>query len=90
MLALFSFLPQMESFKAFGVEAKWRARLPEAEDILDKLRPIFQLGMPDGANIIHFILWDRRIRREVDTTSEAHLAASRPATLRWSLAVRTV
>src|SRR5262245_7101203 len=38
ILSLFHFLPQMESFKAFGVEAKWRARLREAEDILDKLR----------------------------------------------------
>jgi hypothetical protein len=38
VLALFHFLPQMESFKAFGIEAKWRARLREAEEILDKLR----------------------------------------------------
>jgi hypothetical protein len=38
VLSLFHFLPQMESFKAFGIEAKWRARLREAEDILDKLR----------------------------------------------------
>jgi hypothetical protein len=38
VLALFHFLPQMESFKAFGIEAKWRERLREAEDILDKLR----------------------------------------------------
>jgi hypothetical protein len=38
VLALFHFLPQMESFKAFGVEAKWRARLREADEILDKLR----------------------------------------------------
>jgi hypothetical protein len=38
VLALFHFLPQMESFKAFGIEAKWRARLRQAEEILDKLR----------------------------------------------------
>ncbi len=38
VLVLFHYLPQMESFKAFSVEAKMRARLSEAEDILAKIK----------------------------------------------------
>jgi hypothetical protein len=38
VVALFNYLPDMESFKAFGIEAKLRAKLTEAEDILRKLR----------------------------------------------------
>ncbi len=38
IVALFHYLPQMESFKAYGVEAKWRARLNEADEILRKLQ----------------------------------------------------
>jgi hypothetical protein len=38
VISLFHFLPQMESFKAFGVEAKWRERLKEADELLEKLR----------------------------------------------------
>jgi hypothetical protein len=38
VVVLFHYLPQMESFKAYGVEAKWRARLNEADEILRKLR----------------------------------------------------
>ena len=34
MLVLFRYLPQMESLKAFGIEAKWRERLREADEIL--------------------------------------------------------
>src|ERR1700738_592395 len=37
VLVLFHYLPQMESFKAYGIEAKWRAKLNEADDILRKL-----------------------------------------------------
>jgi hypothetical protein len=38
VLVLFHFLPQMESFKAYGVEAKWRERINEADEIVRKLK----------------------------------------------------
>jgi hypothetical protein len=38
VVALFHFLPQMESFAAFGIKAKWREQLDEAEEILEKLK----------------------------------------------------
>ncbi|MFY9958784.1 hypothetical protein [Bradyrhizobium sp.] len=38
IVALFHYLPQMESFKAYGVEAKWREKISEADEILRKLR----------------------------------------------------
>jgi hypothetical protein len=38
IVALFYYLPQMESFKAYGVEAKWRERIDKADEILRKLR----------------------------------------------------
>src|SRR5262249_50070035 len=38
VVVLFHYLPQMESFKAYGVEAKWRQKLNEADEILKKLR----------------------------------------------------
>jgi hypothetical protein len=38
VVALFDFLPQMESFAAFGIKAKWRKQLDEAEELLDKMK----------------------------------------------------
>jgi hypothetical protein len=38
VVALFDFLPQMESFAAFGIKAQWRKKLDEAEEILEKLK----------------------------------------------------
>jgi hypothetical protein len=38
--ALLVFLPELESLKAFGVEAKLRARLSEADELLAKLRSL--------------------------------------------------
>src|SRR5215471_1297159 len=38
VVALFDFLPQMESFAAFGIKARWRKQLDEAEEILEKLK----------------------------------------------------
>lgn len=38
VLVLFYYLPQLESFKAYGIEAKLRERVHEAEAILGKLR----------------------------------------------------
>jgi hypothetical protein len=38
VVALFHFLPQLESFAAFGIKAKWRKQLDEAEAILEKLK----------------------------------------------------
>jgi hypothetical protein len=61
IVSLFHFLPQMESFKAFGVEAKWRARLREAEDILDKLRR----SAIASAELAYFMLgWGSRMGGE--------------------------
>ncbi len=36
VVALFHFLPEMESFAAFGIKARWRKQLDEAEEILEK------------------------------------------------------
>ncbi|WP_316226786.1 hypothetical protein [Bradyrhizobium sp. SZCCHNS3052] len=38
VVSLFHYMPQMESFKAYGVEAKWREKISEADEILRKLR----------------------------------------------------
>lgn len=38
--ALLVYLPELESIRAFGVEAKLRARLSESEDLLEKLRKL--------------------------------------------------
>jgi hypothetical protein len=38
VVALFEFLPQMESFAAFGIKAQWRKKLHEAEEMLEKLK----------------------------------------------------
>src|SRR6266478_1213346 len=38
VVALFEFLPQMESFAAFGIKAQWRKKLDEAEEILEQLK----------------------------------------------------
>lgn len=38
VVALLHYLPQMESFKAYGVEAKWREKLSQADEILQMLR----------------------------------------------------
>jgi hypothetical protein len=38
VVALFHFLPQLESFAAFGIKAQWRKQLDEADAILAKLK----------------------------------------------------
>jgi hypothetical protein len=38
VVALFDFLPQMESFAAFGVKAQWRKKLDEAVATLEQLK----------------------------------------------------
>jgi hypothetical protein len=58
VLALFHFLPQMESFKAFGVEAKWRERLREADELLRKLR---QSTLASAQHTYHILGWGSRI-----------------------------
>jgi hypothetical protein len=40
VVALFDFLPQMESFAAFGIKAKWRKQLDEAEELLEKMKEL--------------------------------------------------
>jgi hypothetical protein len=38
VVTLFDFLPQMDSFAAFGIKAQWRKKLDEAEQILEQLK----------------------------------------------------
>jgi hypothetical protein len=58
VLSLFHFLPQMESFKAFGVEAKWRERIREADEILRKLR---QSSLAWAKHTYHMFGWGSRM-----------------------------
>jgi hypothetical protein len=58
IVALFHYLPQMESFKAYGVEAKWRARINEADDILRKLR---QSTLASAELTYHTLGWGSRM-----------------------------
>jgi hypothetical protein len=58
VLALFHYLPQMESFKAYGIEARWRARLNEADDILRKLR---QSALASARLTYHTLGWGSRM-----------------------------
>jgi hypothetical protein len=58
IVALFHYLPQMESFKAYGVEAKWRERIGQADEILQKLRQ----STLASAKLTYLILgWGSRI-----------------------------
>jgi hypothetical protein len=68
VLILMTFLPEMETFKAFGVEMKLRARLTEAEDLLKKLRALTVLN----ANTAYHLLtygnrWDGSVRETYRT-----------------------
>jgi hypothetical protein len=68
VLILMTFLPEMETFKAFGVEMKLRARLTEAEDLLKKLRALTVLN----ANTAYHLLtygnrWDSSVRETYRT-----------------------
>lgn len=58
VLVLFHYLPQMESFKAFSVEAKMRARLSEAEDILAKIKEAAKVS---AILAYHTIGWGSRM-----------------------------
>jgi hypothetical protein len=58
VLVLFHYLPQMESFKAYGVEAKWRERISEADEILRKLR---QSAAASARFTYHILGWGSRI-----------------------------
>jgi hypothetical protein len=78
VVALFHFLPQMESFKAFGVEAKWRERLKEADEILRKLR---QSTLASAQYTYQMLAWGQRVRGLTETTKRA-LADQIEATLK--------
>jgi len=58
MLVLFCYLPQMESLKAFGIEAKWRERLREADEILRKLK---QSATASAHLTYHTLGWGSRM-----------------------------
>jgi|SRR6516225_3070047 len=58
VVALFEFLPQMESFAAFGIKAQWRKKLDEAEEILEKLKQ----STKTSAQLGYYLLgWGSRI-----------------------------
>jgi hypothetical protein len=61
VVALFDFLPQLESFAAFGIKAKWRKQLDEAEAILEKLKH----STKASAHLGYYLLgWGNRIGGE--------------------------
>jgi hypothetical protein len=58
VVALFDFLPQMESFAAFGIKAQWRKQLNEATEILEKLKQSAEAS----AQLGYFLLgWGSRM-----------------------------
>lgn len=59
---LFYYLPQMEYFKAYGVEAKMRARLNEADELLQKIR---RLAVVAGKLTYHTLGWQSRLAHPV-------------------------
>jgi hypothetical protein len=58
VLVLLRYLPQMESFKAFGIEAKLRERLREADELLGILR---RLAMASANLTYHTLGWGSRL-----------------------------
>jgi hypothetical protein len=77
VVALLHYLPQMESFKAYGVEAKWREKIGQADEILKKL----QQSTLASAKLTYLILgWGSRMggprpddRRDVANQVDAAL-----------------
>lgn len=58
VVALFHYLPQMESFAAFGIKAKWRKQIDEAEELLDKMKELARAS----AQLGYFLLgWGSRM-----------------------------
>lgn len=62
ILVLFNYLPQMEYFKAYGVEAKMRAKLNEADEILKQLKAAAVLS---GKIAYHTLGWQSRMAHPV-------------------------
>jgi hypothetical protein len=48
VMVLLNYLPHMESFKAFSVESKMRAKLSDAEDILARLKAAARSATADA------------------------------------------
>jgi hypothetical protein len=53
VLVLFNYLPEMEYFKAYGVEAKMRQKLNEAEAIIKKLKAAAIVSGKLGYLVLH-------------------------------------
>jgi hypothetical protein len=77
VLALFHYLPQMESFKAYGIEAKWRAKLGEADELLRKLR---QSTLASAMLTYNMIGWGSRLGG-IDIRTKQKLADEAEAAL---------
>lgn len=79
VLVLMHSIPEMESFKAFSIEAKWRARLTEADKILGSLRAILAMfgkttyhtfGL--GSRMSHPVREKQKLANELDTLLRAN------------------
>ena len=62
VLVLMHYLPQMEYFKAYGIEAKWRQRISEADKILERLR---SAAVVYGKLAYHVFGWGSRMSHPV-------------------------
>lgn len=62
VLMLMHYLPQMEYFKAYGIEAKMRAKLNEADEILAKLKAA---AIVSGKIAYHVFGWGSRMSHPV-------------------------
>lgn len=58
VVVLFHYLPEMESFKAYGIEAKLRQRLNRADEILLKLK---QTALASARLTYHTLGWGSRM-----------------------------
>jgi len=98
VVVLMLYLPEMESFKAFGLEAKMRARLNEAEKLLRDLQAAGSvLGKVGyhvfgyGSRMSHPVKVKQEIADQIDKlllsfgTTEAELAAMKATYIRFGL-----
>jgi hypothetical protein len=79
VLTLFHFLPQLESFKAYGVEAKWREKISEADKVLSSLRSTLAMfgkmtyyTFGSGSRVSHPVGEKQRLADELDALLRAN------------------
>jgi hypothetical protein len=65
VLVLMTYLSEMETFKAFGIEMKLRARLNDAEELLKKLRAVTVLNADTAFHLLTYTgRWDYSAREQ--------------------------